>query len=227
MVVTLTVDARRTSRIPEPIMAYTLPDLPYPLTALAPSIDAETLALHHDKHHRGYVDNLNATLRDHPRYGQLSIESLLTQLGTVDAGVRNAVRNYGGGQENHSLLWKTLAPGGRAASPALQQLVSQSFHSMDGLKAALSSAAENLFGSGWVFLTWRGSDSPLEVLGLPNQDSPWSLGVTPLLALDLWEHAYYLQYHNLRPKWLQAWWDIIDWAAVETNWRQAVAHESS
>jgi Fe-Mn family superoxide dismutase len=204
-------------------MTYVLPDLPYSLDALAPSMDAATLELHHNKHHRAYVDKLNAALRDYPEYQKLSIEALLATLHTVDAAVRDAVRKQGGGHANHSLLWQTLTPQGHAPSAALQKAMAESFGSIAGLKQAINEAADMVFGSGWVFLCWRAVNRPLEVIGLPNQDSPWSQGLTPLLGLDLWEHAYYLQYHNLRPQWLEAWWNIIDWRVAEQNWRRAAA----
>lgn len=198
-------------------MTHLLPPLPYALDGLEPSISAETLSLHHDKHHRAYVDKLNAALKLYPQYQHLSVEALLQQLGTLDPAVRDAVRKQGGGHANHSLLWRTLAPQGQRPSATLLQSIEKSFPSFDALEQALRKAADQVFGSGWVFLAYREGESLFEVLALPNQDSPLSVGATPLLALDLWEHAYYLQYRNERIHWIDAWLQIVDWHAVEDN----------
>ena len=199
-------------------MKHVLPELPYAVNALEPAIDSETLALHHGKHHRAYVDKLNAVLADYPQYQLLSIEALLRSLGSLDSRIRGDVRNHGGGHANHSLLWQTLSPHGGTPGTALFRLIVAAFGSLDGLKEEFRNAAARTFGSGWVFLISPAtSPNTLQVVALPNQDSPLSIAATPLLGLDLWEHAYYLKFRNNRTGWLDAWWDIVNWEAVEHN----------
>lgn len=204
-------------------MTHVLPALPYSLDALEPAISAETLALHHDRHHRAYVDKLNTALLGFPQYAGISVEDLLRRLDSLDAPLRTAVRQHGGGHANHSLLWRTLAPAGTAPGAGLTRRIDRSFGSLDGLQQALLAAAAQVFGSGWVFLTCRDPQDALEVIGLPNQDSPLSQGATPVLALDLWEHAYYLQYRQERARWCGMWWSVIDWPGVERNLQAALA----
>lgn len=192
---------------------HTLPDLPYAYDALEPVLSAEAMRLHHDKHHKAYVDNLNKALAPHPDLQDKPVEALLKNLDAVPEAVRQAVRNHGGGHANHSLYWKTLTPGGSDAPRRLDDAIHRRFGSMDGFKAKFQTTGEKLFGSGWAWLVTDGSGE-VEVLGLPNQDSPLSLGKTPLLLCDLWEHAYYPDYQNRRPDWLKAWWDIVDWEAA-------------
>ena len=208
-------------------MTHLLPPLPYDLHGLEPSISAETLALHHDKHHRGYVDKLNAAIKAYPQYQKFRVDELLRRLDSIDPAVREDVRKHGGGHANHSLFWQTMTPQGQAPSTTLSHSLENSFHSFEGLKQAFHEAADHVFGSGWVFLTCGDARSRLEITALPNQDSPLSHGATPLLAFDLWEHAYYLQYRNERPHWIDAWWDVIDWRVVERNLDQAHARHAA
>lgn len=202
-------------------MNHTLPALTYELDALEPVISAETLQLHHGKHHRGYVDKLNAALRDHPQYQAMPVEGLLQQLATLPDSLRTAARNFGGGHANHTLFWDSMAPSRQAPTKAFAAQVSASFGSMEGLQAAMQQSAAGLFGSGWTFLSRGAQTGALEISSLPNQDSPISAGSTPLLAFDLWEHAYYLDYRNEQMRWMQAWWAVVDWRRVEQRWSHA------
>jgi Fe-Mn family superoxide dismutase len=211
----------------ETTMPHTLPPLRYDLDALEPVISAETLHLHHAKHHRGYVDKLNAALIDHPQYLAMPVELLLQQLKTLPAPLRTPVRNFGGGHANHSLFWDSMGPSGHAPSSAFLTQISEPFGSLVGLQKSMQQSAEGLFGSGWTFLNRRGHDGQLEIVSLPNQDSPLSEGSTPLLAFDLWEHAYYLQYHQERSRWMQAWWTVVDWSGVEQRWTEASARRAA
>ncbi len=200
-------------------MTHTLPSLPCELDALEPVISAQTLHLHHGKHHRGYVEKLNAALADYPQYQSMPIEALLQQLKTLPAPLRIPVRNFGGGHANHSLFWDCMAPTLRAPSNAFLAQIGESYGSLAGLQQAMHASAEELFGSGWTFLSRSGETGELEIVSLPNQESPLSEGSTPLLAFDLWEHAYYLEYHNERTRWMQSWWAVVDWHRVEQRWK--------
>ena len=191
-----------------------MPKLPYAYDALEPVLGAEAMRLHHDKHHKAYVDKLNKALERYPDLAARPIEALLRNLDSVPEAVRQDVRNQGGGHANHSLYWKTLTPGGSNPPRRLADAIDRRYASLDGFKAKFQETGEKLFGSGWAWLVTNGSDK-VEILALPNQDSPLSLGKTPLLLCDLWEHAYYPDYQNRRPDWLKAWWDIVDWEAVE------------
>jgi superoxide dismutase, Fe-Mn family len=193
-------------------MAYTLPDLPYPFDALEPHIDARTMEIHHDKHHAAYVNNVNAALEGNP-LGDLPVEELLTRLDEVPDDKRNAVRNNGGGHYNHTLFWESLSgSGGGEPGGALADAINSAFGSFGELQAKLKAAAVGQFGSGWGWLVKDGSG--LAVMGTPNQDNPISQGKTPLLGVDVWEHAYYLLYQNRRPDYVDAWWNVVDWDAV-------------
>jgi Fe-Mn family superoxide dismutase len=200
-------------------MSHTLPTLPYDTDALEPVISGEAMRLHHGKHHRGYVEKLNAALNDHPQYQQIPIEALLQQLSTLPVALRTPVRNYGGGHANHSLFWNSMAPRLQAPSNTFLAQISDAYGSLTGLQNAMQMSAENLFGSGWTFLCRSAGTGALEIMSLPNQDSPLSKGATPLLAFDLWEHAYYLDYHNERTRWMRSWWDVVDWHRVEQRWK--------
>ena len=208
-------------------MPHTLPPLRHELDALAPVITAETLQLHHSTHHRGYVDKLNAALVDHPHYLEMPIDSLLRQLKTLPAPLRPPVRNFGGGHANHSLFWESMRPDGQAPSSAWLTQISDSFGSLAGLQKAMQISADSVFGSGWTFLSRNGDEGKLEIVSLPNQDSPLSEGSTPLLAFDLWEHAYYLQYRQDRAGWMRAWWSVVDWSGVEQRWQDAAARHAA
>ncbi len=205
-------------------MPHVLPTLSYAIDSLQPAIDAETLALHYGKHHQTYVDKLNATLADHPQYQSLSVEALLRTLSQLDLRIRDDIRNQGGGHANHSLLWRTMTPHGCPPGPVFSSMIAKSFGSLDGLKQEFRTAAAHVFGSGWVFLTSSdNAPNALRVVALANQDSPLSAGATPLLALDLWEHAYYLKFRTDRPGWMDAWWNIVNWQAVALNFDDAQA----
>jgi Fe-Mn family superoxide dismutase len=185
-------------------------------------MDAATLALHYGKHHQAYVDKLNAALLDYPQYRSLTVQELLRSLHTLDPAVRDDIRNQGGGHANHSLLWQTLSPHQNPPGTVLSRLIAHCYGSLDRLKQEFRTAAARSFGSGWVFLTSPpNTTDTLQVVFHPNQDSPLSFGATPILAVDLWEHAYYLKYRADRPGWLDAWWKIVDWQAVGENFDAA------
>jgi Fe-Mn family superoxide dismutase len=193
-------------------MAYTLPDLPYPTDALEPSIDAKTMEIHHDKHHATYVTNVNNALEG-TQFADTPIEELLVKLDSVPEEKRTAVRNNGGGHYNHSLFWESMSPsGGGEPSGDLASAIDSAFGSFTDFKDKLKTAGLGRFGSGWAWLV-KG-DSGLEIVSTPNQDNPISEGKTPLLGVDVWEHAYYLLYQNRRPDYIDAWWSVVDWDKV-------------
>jgi Fe-Mn family superoxide dismutase len=193
-------------------MAYTLPDLPYAFDALEPHIDAQTMEIHHDKHHAAYVTNVNAALEGSP-LGDLPIEELLQSLDQVGEDKRGAVRNNGGGHYNHTLFWESMSPdGGGEPSGDLADAIGSAFGSFSDFQAKLKETGVNQFGSGWSWLVKDGSG--LAVLGSANQDTPLSDGKTPLLGVDVWEHSYYLKYQNRRPDYIDAWWNVVDWGKV-------------
>jgi Fe-Mn family superoxide dismutase len=198
-------------------MPFSLPDLPYAYNALEPHIDAKTMEIHHDKHHATYVQKLNAALEKAPSFQSKKIEEILRSLDSVPAEGRTAVRNHGGGHYNHSLFWKLLSPkGGGKPSGALAAAIEKSFGGFDGFKDQFGAAAVNLFGSGWAWLCADGAGK-LSILGLPNQDSPLSQGLKPILGIDVWEHAYYLKYQNRRPDYIAAIWNVVSWEQVALN----------
>jgi len=198
-------------------MAFSLPDLPYAFNALEPHIDAKTMEIHHGKHHATYVAKLNAALEKAPAYQNKPIEEILRALDSIPADVRTAVRNHGGGHLNHSLFWKMLSPkGGGKPSGALASAIDTGFGSFDSFKEQFSNAAANLFGSGWAWLC-ADAGGKLVITSLPNQDSPVTQGLKPLLGLDVWEHAYYLKYQNRRPEYIAAFWNVISWEQVAAN----------
>ncbi len=197
-------------------MAYTLPDLPYPFAALEPHIDARTMEIHHDKHHAAYVNNVNAALEGSD-LADLAIEELLTSLDRVPEDKRNAVRNNGGGHYNHTLFWESLSgDGGGAPSGALASAIDAAFGSFADFQAKVKAAGVGQFGSGWAWLVHDGSG--LAIQGTPNQDNPISAGKTPLLGVDVWEHAYYLLYQNRRPDYIDAWWNVVAWDVVAARY---------
>jgi len=194
-------------------MAHTLPDLPYAHDALEPHIDARTMEIHHGKHHAGYVAKLNAALEGHDALLAKSVEDLLGGMDSVPEGIRGAVRNNGGGHANHSLFWSILSPnGGGSPSGDLGTSIDSAFGSFDAFKEEFSHAAATRFGSGWAWLVVSGGT--LKVYSTANQDSPLMQGDTPVLGLDVWEHAYYLNYQNRRPDYISAFWNVVDWNAV-------------
>jgi len=201
---------------------HQLPDLPYPFDALEPHIDARTMEIHHDRHHAGYVNNLNNALKGHGNLSSKSVEELLGDLGAVPEDIRTAVRNNGGGHANHSLFWRVMSPnGGGTPSGDLATAIQNAFGSFDGFKEKLTAAATGRFGSGWGWLAVGGSG--LEVLSTPNQDSPLMEGKTPILGIDVWEHAYYLKYQNKRPDYVKAWWNVVNWPEVADRFAQATS----
>jgi Fe-Mn family superoxide dismutase len=193
-------------------MAYTVPDLAYPFDALEPHIDARTMEIHHDKHHAAYVTNLNAALEG-TEWMDRPIDAVLANLEIIPEDKRAAVRNNGGGHANHTLFWEIMGPGGGGEpSGELGAAVADTFGSVADLQAQVNDAGVKRFGSGWSWLVWDGTG--LAVLSTPNQDSPVSEGKTPILGVDVWEHAYYLEYQNRRPDYLAAWWNVVNWDAV-------------
>ena len=201
-------------------MAFTLPALPYAYDALTPYIDEETMHLHHEKHHNAYITNANAALEKHPELADKTIEELLADLNSIPEDIRTAVRNNGGGHANHSLFWTVLAPNaGGEPTGAVKDGIEEAFGSFDAMKEKFSAAAAGRFGSGWAWLVV--SDGKLEITSTPNQDSPISEGKTPILGLDVWEHAYYLNYKNVRPEYIKAFWNLVNWD--EVNRRLAAA----
>ena len=194
-------------------MPHTLPPLPYDFAALEPHIDAQTMQIHHGKHHQAYVNNLNAALDKHPELHQKGLEDLLRGINTVPEDIRTAVRNNGGGHHNHSLFWTWMTPkGGGEPTGALADALKTTFGDFTKFKEAMNAAGVGRFGSGWAWLAW--SNRKLEVYSTANQDSPLMEGKTPIMGVDVWEHAYYLKYQNRRPDYLAAWWNVVNWAEV-------------
>jgi len=194
-------------------MPHTLPALPYDFAALEPHVDAQTMQIHHGKHHQAYVNNLNAALDKHPELHQQSLDDLLRDLARVPDEIRTAVRNNGGGHHNHSLFWTVMsAKGGGEPGGKLADALAGAFGSFAKFKEQFAQAAATRFGSGWAWLAVHGGT--LEVYSTPNQDSPVMEGKTPILGLDVWEHAYYLKYQNRRPDYIAAWWNVVNWAEV-------------
>ncbi len=195
-------------------MAFTLPPLPYDYSALEPHIDTQTMQIHHDKHHATYVNNLNAALEGHASLQSASIEEILRNINDVPESIRQAVINNGGGHANHTLFWEIMGPnGGGEPTGALADAINKIFGDLATLKAKVNDAGAKRFGSGWAWLV-SDKDGNLQVISTANQDSPLMQGLTPLLGVDVWEHAYYLKYQNLRPKYLEAWWNTVNWAEV-------------
>jgi superoxide dismutase, Fe-Mn family len=207
-------------------VAYQLPALGYSYDALEPCIDAETMRLHHDTHHQGYVDSLNKAIADYPQFDNTSIGEILANLNEVPEEIRAAVRNSGGGHANHELLWKIIGPpNGAKPEGALADKIANDFGSFESLQEKLTEAATKVFGSGWAFLAIDPKNWKLEVMSLPNQDSPLLHGKPALLACDVWEHSYYLKYRNRRPEYLQAWWNVVQWDAVKSRF-ESFQHEA-
>ncbi|HET6684561.1 MAG TPA: superoxide dismutase [Gaiella sp.] len=200
-------------------MAYSVPDLAYPFDALEPHIDARTMEIHHDKHHGAYVTNLNAALEG-TEWMDRPIDTVLSNLEIIPEDKRTAVRNNGGGHANHTLFWEIMGPdGGGEPTGDLGAAISDVFGSFADLQAQVNDAGVKRFGSGWSWLVWDGTG--LAVLSTPNQDSPVMEGKTPLLGVDVWEHAYYLSYQNRRPDYLAAWWNVVNWDAVGARYDAA------
>ena len=199
---------------------YELPALPYAYDALEPHIDARTMEIHHTKHHQTYVDKLNAALEGQDIPAGESIDDLMRNFAKVPDAIKTAVKNHGGGHANHSLFWTVMSPdGGGAPSGAVAGAIDEAFGGFDAFKEKLNAAATNQFGSGWAWLVVNGGK--LEVIARPNQDSPLMDGLTPILGLDVWEHAYYLKYQNKRPDYIAAWWNTVNWAEVNRRFEAA------
>lgn len=201
-------------------MAYELPPLPYANDALEPHIDARTMEIHHDRHHNGYVTNVNKALEGQPDLASMPIEELLRNINSVPESIRTSVRNNGGGHANHSLFWTIMSPnGGGQPGGELANAINAKFGSFDDFKAKFKDAATGRFGSGWAWLVVNNGN--LEITSTPNQDSPYMEGKTPILGLDVWEHAYYLHYQNKRADYIDAWWNVVNWDAVADNYNNA------
>lgn len=194
---------------------FELPPLPYAPEALEPHIDAQTMQIHHGKHHAAYVNNLNAALEAHPQFFEMTAEQIIKNLASVPENVRQAVRNNGGGHVNHTMFWQIMSPnGGGAPTGDLAAAIDATFGGFDNFKAEFKKAALGRFGSGWAWLIVDGG--ALKIVSTPNQDNPVmdNPNVVPILGLDVWEHAYYLKYQNRRPDYVDAWWNVVDWNAV-------------
>jgi Fe-Mn family superoxide dismutase len=200
-------------------MAFEVPPLPYDYAALAPTIDEQTMHLHHDKHHQAYVDNANKALEG-TEWADRPVEDVLRALDSLPADKQAPVRNNAGGHANHTLFWASMSPdGGGEASGELAEAIGDAFGSFDEFKTTFQGNGVARFGSGWTWLVWNGS--AVEAYSTANQDSPYSQGHVPVLGNDVWEHAYYLTYNNRRPDYLAAWWNVVDWNAAEQRFQQA------
>lgn len=199
-------------------MAFDLPKLPYAVDALEPYIDAQTMTIHHDKHHQAYVTNLNAALEKHPELAGKSLEDLLMDLNSVPEDIRTAVRNNGGGAWNHSMFWEIMGPNaGGEPKGRLAEALKQQFGDFASFKDQMNKAGVARFGSGWAWLVKQGEK--LAIVSTANQDNPMSEGMVPVMGVDVWEHAYYLKYQNRRPDYLAAWWNVVNWDAVAARFR--------
>lgn len=203
-------------------MAYTLPPLPYPADALEPHIDKTTMEIHHGRHHKAYVDNVNKALEGQASLQNLPIEQLLRQINQVPENIRQSVVNNGGGHANHSMFWEIMGPkaGGKPSGP-LGDDINKTFGDFAAFQQQIKTAAVGRFGSGWAWLVFE--NGKLQVLSTPNQDSPYMKGQSPILGVDVWEHAYYLKYQNKRPDYVDAWWNVVNWNAVGERYAKAKA----
>ncbi len=199
-------------------MAYAeLPKLPYAYDALEPHIDARTMEIHHSKHHNAYITNLNGAIEKHPELGSKKLEDLLGNLNNIPEDIRMVVRNHGGGTWNHSMFWEIMGPkAGGMPKGELAKAIEKAFRSFDNFKAELEKAANGRFGSGWAWLVKKGDG--LMIVSTPNQDNPISEGMTPILGIDVWEHAYYLKYQNRRAEYVSAWWNVVNWDQVTARY---------
>lgn len=197
-------------------MTFKLPELNYNYDQLEPHIDARTMEIHHTKHHQAYINNLNAALEEHEDLKNKSIEEIISDLETIPESIRTAVRNNGGGHLNHSMFWELMSPsGGGEPKGELGKLIDRDFGTLDAFKVEFKKAAMGRFGSGWAWLVMDGEK--LKVISTPNQDNPISEGFKPILGIDVWEHAYYLKYQNLRADYIDAWFNVVDWDKAERN----------
>ncbi len=202
-------------------MTYTLPDLPYAYDALEPYIDEETMHLHHDKHHNTYVTNLNAAIEKYPELGEKTIEELLSDMDAIPTDIKTAVRNNGGGHANHSFFWEIMAPNaGGEPTGEIKEAINEAFGDFSSFKEEFKKAAAGRFGSGWAWLVVN-KEGKLEVTSTANQDTPISEGKKPILGLDVWEHAYYVKYRNVRPDYIKAFFSVINWNKVDELYAEA------
>ncbi len=197
---------------------FKLPPLPYAYDALEPYIDARTMEIHYTKHHQAYLDNLNAALKDHPELQNKGIEYILKNLAAVPEPIRTTVRNNGGGYFNHSLFWEYMSPKGGEPQGKLKDEIVKTFKTFDAFKEEFNTAAKSRFGSGWAWLSLNKAGN-LIITSSANQDTPVSDGLTPVLGLDVWEHAYYLKYQNRRVDYIQAWWHVVNWDKIDEDYR--------
>jgi len=205
-------------------MAFTVPALPYDFGALEPHIDAKTMEIHHDKHHGAYVTNLNNALEKHPDLQKKSVEELLRNLNSVPEDIRTAVRNNGGGHSNHSMFWTIMAPkAGGPANGKVGDVLNSTFGGFSQFQEKFNEAGGKRFGSGWVWLVGNNSGK-VEIISTANQDSPLIEGLYPIMGNDVWEHAYYLKYQNRRPEYLKAWWNVVNWEAVNKRYEDFLKH---
>ena len=201
-------------------MTYTLPDLPYAYDALEPYIDEETMHLHHDKHHNTYVTNLNSAIEKYPELGEKTIEELLSDMDAIPTDIKTALRNNGGGHANHSFFWEIMAPNaGGEPTGEIKEAINEAFGDFSSFKEEFKKAAAGRFGSGWAWLVME--NGKLAITSTANQDSPLMEGKTPILGLDVWEHAYYLKYKNVRPDYIAAFWNVINWDEVNKRFEAA------
>jgi len=205
-------------------MAHELPALPYDYSALEPTIDAQTMKLHHDMHHAAYVKNLNAALEKHPDLQSKNVAELLRDLNSVPEDIRTAVRNNGGGHLNHSMFWKIMKPqGGGDPTGAIGKIIQDSFGNFNDFKTKFNDAGTKQFGSGWVWLAGK-QGGGYQILTTANQDNPISQGLFPIFGNDVWEHAYYLKYNNRRPEYLAAWWNVVNWDEINKRIEMFKSH---
>jgi superoxide dismutase, Fe-Mn family len=200
-------------------MAYELPPLPYDYAALEPYIDAETMKLHHDKHHQTYITNANSALEKHPELASKTADELLADLNAIPEDVRTVLRNNAGGHSNHSMFWSIMGPAGGAPTGAFADQIKADFGDFEAFKKTFNETTAKQFGSGWGWLIFKGGK--LAIITTPNQDSPLSQGLYPILGNDVWEHAYYLKYQNRRPEYLAAWWNVVNWTEVAKRFETA------
>ena len=202
-------------------MAYELPPLPYPKEALEPHIDAQTMEIHHDKHHAAYVNTVNKAIAGKPELEKKTVEELISNLDAVPTDIRTVVRNHGGGHANHSMFWKIMAPkAGGTPTGRIAEDIKAAFGSLDAFKEKFEAAGVGRFGSGWAWLIVNKAGK-LEITSTANQDNPLMEGLKPVFGCDVWEHAYYLKYQNRRPDYLKAWWNVVNWAEVDKNYQRA------
>jgi Fe-Mn family superoxide dismutase len=194
------------------LRTHRLPKLKYKYSALSPYIDAKTMRIHHKKHHQGYVDKLNSTIKYHDRMRELKIKELLSRLDEVPASIRTDVRNSGGGHLNHTMFWRMMSPKKTEPKGKLLKLIEDRYTDLDNFKARFTAISMGLFGSGWTWLVFN--DGELDIVNLPNQDAPVIKNKYPLLGVDVWEHAYYIKYQNRRADYLKAWWNVVNWDEV-------------